>query len=86
MEKKKMMTVAAMAMTLMMLLSANMDTVGIAAQGVNCYDSCNTGCVGIPPKKYQACDKKCHKRCGDEVFSRTKKLVIESIHYPQVQG
>ncbi|KAF3617019.1 putative phospho-2-dehydro-3-deoxyheptonate aldolase 2, chloroplastic-like [Capsicum annuum] len=68
MEKKKMMTVAAMAMTLMMLLSANMDTVGIAAQGVNCYDSCNTGCVGIP------------------LFSRTKKMVIESIHYPQVQG
>ncbi|KAM3361785.1 hypothetical protein P3S68_016639 [Capsicum galapagoense] len=61
------MTVAAMAMTFMMLLSANMDTVGIAAQGVNCYDSCNTGCVGLPSKKYQAYDKKCHKRCGDDV-------------------
>ncbi|KAM3291150.1 hypothetical protein P3S67_019439 [Capsicum chacoense] len=66
MEKKKMMTVAAMAMVLIVLLSANMDAVGVAAQGVNCYDSCNTGCVGLPPKKYQACDKKCHKRCGDE--------------------
>uniref|UniRef100_M1CWW9 Uncharacterized protein n=1 Tax=Solanum tuberosum TaxID=4113 RepID=M1CWW9_SOLTU len=40
--------VAAMAMVLMILLSANMGIVGVAAQGVNCYDNCNTGCAGLP--------------------------------------
>ncbi|XP_059313675.1 uncharacterized protein LOC132064638 isoform X2 [Lycium ferocissimum] len=61
--EKKMMTVAAMAMVFMILLSANMDIVD--AQGVNCYDNCNTGCAGLPSKEYLRCDKKCHKRCGD---------------------
>ncbi|KAH0731934.1 hypothetical protein KY289_003122 [Solanum tuberosum] len=42
MEKKKMNAVAAMAIVLMILLSSN--TVRVAAQGVNCYDSCNTAC------------------------------------------
>lgn len=41
-------SVAAMAMVFMILLSANIDTVGVAAQGVNCYDNCNTGCAGLP--------------------------------------
>ncbi|XP_049414759.1 uncharacterized protein LOC125877533 [Solanum stenotomum] len=66
MEKKKMNAVAAMGMVLMILLSANMDIVGVAAQGVNCYDNCNTGCAGLPSKEYLKCDKKCHKRCGDD--------------------
>ncbi|XP_006351824.1 uncharacterized protein [Solanum tuberosum] len=66
MEKKKMNAVAAMAMVLMILLSANMGIVGVAAQGVNCYDNCNTGCAGLPSKEYLKCDKKCHKRCGDD--------------------
>uniref|UniRef100_M1CWW5 Uncharacterized protein n=1 Tax=Solanum tuberosum TaxID=4113 RepID=M1CWW5_SOLTU len=48
MEKKKMNAVAAMAIVLMILLSSNTDTVRVAAQGVNCYDSCNTACVGLP--------------------------------------
>ncbi|XP_027774116.1 uncharacterized protein LOC107027143 isoform X2 [Solanum pennellii] len=65
MEKKKMNSVAAMAMVFLILLSANIDTVGVAAQGVNCYDNCNTGCAGLPSKQYIKCDKKCHKRCGD---------------------
>uniref|UniRef100_M1CWX0 Uncharacterized protein n=1 Tax=Solanum tuberosum TaxID=4113 RepID=M1CWX0_SOLTU len=43
--------VAAMAMVLMILLSANMGIVGVAAQGVNCYDNCNTGCAGLPYDK-----------------------------------
>lgn len=43
-----MMSVAAMAMVLMILLSANTETVGVTAQGVNCWDSCNTACVGLP--------------------------------------
>ncbi|KAK4739704.1 hypothetical protein R3W88_003401 [Solanum pinnatisectum] len=66
MEKKKMNAVAAMALVLMIVLSANMDTVGVAAQGLNCYDNCNTGCAGLPSKEYLICDKKCHKRCGDD--------------------
>uniref|UniRef100_M1CWX2 Transmembrane protein n=1 Tax=Solanum tuberosum TaxID=4113 RepID=M1CWX2_SOLTU len=44
MEKKKM---NAVAMVFIILLSANMNTIGVAAQGVNCYDNCNTGCAGL---------------------------------------
>ncbi|XP_027774122.1 uncharacterized protein LOC107027143 isoform X4 [Solanum pennellii] len=66
MEKKKMNSVAAMAMVFLILLSANIDTVGVAAQGVNCYDNCNTGCAGLPSEEYLICDNKCHERCGDE--------------------
>uniref|UniRef100_M1CWW8 Uncharacterized protein n=1 Tax=Solanum tuberosum TaxID=4113 RepID=M1CWW8_SOLTU len=58
-----------MAMVLMILLSANMGIVGVAAQGVNCYDNCNTGCAGLPSKEYLKCDKKCHKRCGDDSYA-----------------
>lgn len=66
MENKKMMRVVAMAMMFIILLSTNMDTISVAAQGVNCYDNCNTGCAGLPSKEYLKCDKKCHKRCGDD--------------------
>ncbi|KAK6805389.1 hypothetical protein RDI58_003174 [Solanum bulbocastanum] len=66
MEKKKMNAVAAMALVLMIVLSTNMDMVGVAAQGLNCYDNCNTGCAGLPSKEYLKCDKKCHERCGDD--------------------
>ncbi|KAM3219669.1 hypothetical protein P3S67_019436 [Capsicum chacoense] len=66
MESKKMMTVAAMAMVFIFLLSANMDTAGVAAQGVNCWDSCNTACVGLPPREYDRCDRKCGIRCGPD--------------------
>lgn len=48
MENKKMNSVAAMALVFLILLSANTDIVGVAAQGVNCWDSCNTACVGLP--------------------------------------
>ncbi|XP_055816201.1 uncharacterized protein LOC129885801 [Solanum dulcamara] len=65
MEKKKMNAVAAMAMVLIILLSANMDTISVAAQGLNCYDNCNTGCAGLPSAEYLICDKKCHEMCGD---------------------
>ncbi|KAH0727166.1 hypothetical protein KY284_003031 [Solanum tuberosum] len=56
--------VAAMAIVLMILLSSN--TVGVAAQGVDCYDSCNTACVGLPSREYQRCDEKCRIRCGPD--------------------
>ncbi|KAG5625503.1 hypothetical protein H5410_010721 [Solanum commersonii] len=79
MEKKKMNAVAAMAMVLMILLSANMDIVGVAAQGVNCYDNCNTGCAGLPSKEYLKCDKKCHKRCGDGThMTKLMETLVES--------
>ncbi|WMV12530.1 hypothetical protein MTR67_005915 [Solanum verrucosum] len=64
MEKKKMNAVAAMAIVLMILLSSN--TVRVAAQGVDCYDSCNTACVGLPSREYQRCDEKCRIRCGPD--------------------
>ncbi|KAM3291149.1 putative protein isoform X1 [Capsicum chacoense] len=66
MESKKVMTVAAMAMVLIILLSANMDTAGVAAQGLNCYDNCNTGCAGLSSEEYLRCDKECRERCKDE--------------------
>ncbi|XP_009778026.1 uncharacterized protein LOC107789026 isoform X2 [Nicotiana tabacum] len=61
-KKKKMIGVAAMAMLLIILLSANMETVD--AQGVNCYDSCETACVGLPQREYLRCARKCQIRCG----------------------
>ncbi|KAJ8529849.1 hypothetical protein K7X08_036684 [Anisodus acutangulus] len=64
MEKKKMMRVIAMAMVLIILLSANTDTVD--AQGVNCYDSCETACVGLPDRLYRRCAGKCQIRCGPD--------------------
>ncbi|TMW99547.1 hypothetical protein EJD97_002368 [Solanum chilense] len=66
MEKKKMNAVATMAIVLMILLSSNTDTVGVAAQGVDCYDSCNTACVGQSWREYQRCDEKCQIRCGPD--------------------
>ncbi|TMW99550.1 hypothetical protein EJD97_002371 [Solanum chilense] len=66
MENKKMNSVAAMAMVFLILLSANTDIVGVAAQGVNCWDSCNTACVGLPPREYARCDGKCNIRCGPD--------------------
>ncbi|WMV12526.1 hypothetical protein MTR67_005911 [Solanum verrucosum] len=66
MESKKMNSVAAMAMVFIILLSANTDTVGVAAQGVNCWDNCNTACVGLPPREYARCDGKCNIRCGPD--------------------
>ncbi|XP_047250860.1 uncharacterized protein LOC107840002 isoform X5 [Capsicum annuum] len=75
MESKKVMTVAAMAMVLIILLSANMDTAGVAAQGLNCYDNCNTGCAGLSSEEYLRCDKECRERCKDEVLKDTSKLL-----------
>ncbi|KAK6805390.1 hypothetical protein RDI58_003175 [Solanum bulbocastanum] len=66
MERKKMNAVAAMAIVLVILLSSNTNTVGVAAQGVNCNDSCNTACVGLPSREYQRCDEKCRIRCGPD--------------------
>lgn len=79
MESKKMMSVAAMAMVLMILLSANTETVGVTAQGVNCWDSCNTACVGLPPRLYARCDAKCNIRCGpgNSVFP----FSIHNLHF-----
>ncbi|XP_049352120.1 uncharacterized protein LOC125816547 [Solanum verrucosum] len=74
MEKKKM---NAVAMVFIILLSANMNTIGVAAQGVNCYDNCNTGCAGLPSKEYLICDNKCHERCGDE--SKIDGNLVESV-------
>ncbi|CAN4108042.1 unnamed protein product [Withania somnifera] len=51
-------------MAFMILLSPNMDTVGVAAQGVNCWDSCNTACVGLPQRLYERCDRKCNIKRG----------------------
>ncbi|MCD7453115.1 hypothetical protein HAX54_019773 [Datura stramonium] len=68
MERKRMVAVAGMAMVFIILLSANMDTLGVAAQGVGCYDACNTACVGLPTREYLRCDGKCQIRCGPVLY------------------
>jgi hypothetical protein len=61
MEKKMMMAVA---LALLVMISFNSNTLVVESQGVNCYDSCNTGCVNPDPRLYRRCDRKCQIRCG----------------------
>ncbi|TMW99548.1 hypothetical protein EJD97_002369 [Solanum chilense] len=74
MEKKKL---AAIAMVFIILSSANIDRISVVAQGLSCYDNCNTGCAGLPSEEYLICDNKCHERCGDE--SKNYGNLVESV-------
>ncbi|CAI9103945.1 OLC1v1002543C1 [Oldenlandia corymbosa var. corymbosa] len=48
------------------IVSASWDVPAVSAQGVNCIDNCETGCVQ-PNQRLQArCMRKCQIRCGPD--------------------
>ncbi|KAG9444300.1 hypothetical protein H6P81_015640 [Aristolochia fimbriata] len=54
----------AFALILLFLLSAHQE--GVEAQ-IDCYDSCNTGCVNPDVRLYLRCDGKCKIRCSPDL-------------------
>lgn len=47
------------------VISVNLEYV--EPQGVNCYDSCSTGCVQRDTRLMLRCDRKCSIRCSPDV-------------------
>ncbi|KAL4556064.1 hypothetical protein LXL04_038704 [Taraxacum kok-saghyz] len=63
MEKKTM--IAAVALVVLLIMSSN-ELTRVEAQGIDCFDSCSTGCVNSNTRLMQRCEGKCRIRCSPD--------------------
>ncbi|CAH1450591.1 unnamed protein product [Lactuca virosa] len=63
MEKKTM--IAAVALVVLLIMSSN-DITQVESQGIDCLDSCSTGCVNRDTRLMQRCERKCQIRCSPD--------------------